>query len=83
MQGQGGAVDIEKYLSLGVVADVIGFSVLEMMTMRKILHALPLNMSRCEVKRVVVGLFGASGLDMTIWLKVEPKHYTTNIRGRC
>ena len=71
MQGQGGAVDVEKYLSLGgggvVASDE--FSVLEDDDEEDFTRDLPLNMSDDEVKGLLLA-YGASGLEHDDWLKV-------------
>lgn len=68
MQGQGGAVDVEKYLSLGGVASD-EFSVLEDDDEEDFTRDLPLNMSDDEVKGLLLA-YGASGLEYDDWLKV-------------
>lgn len=69
MQGQGGPIDVEKYLSLGG-GDIVAsdeFSVLE--DEEDFTRDLPLNMSDDEVKGLLLA-YGASGLEYDDWLKV-------------
>jgi hypothetical protein len=68
LSGQGGAVDVEKYLSLGGVASD-EFSVLEDDDEEDFTRDLPLNMSDDEVKGLLLA-YGASGLEYDDWLKV-------------
>jgi len=71
IQGQGGAVDVEKYLNLGsgVVVASDEFSVLEDDDEEDFTRDLPLNMSDDEVKGLLLA-YGASGLEYDDWLKV-------------
>lgn len=68
LSGEGAAVDVEKYLSLGGVASD-EFSVLEDDDEEDFTRDLPLNMSDDEVKGLLLA-YGASGLEYDDWLKV-------------